>query len=1169
MNLSNPTKPRQNTFLATSNKYVPVLTLLIIFGVGFWGFKTLQQDFKNGLANQLYAVHKNSLEALKIWVKGKQAFVDIWANHQEVRNNIQSMVRLSKEKKPGLAGKLLHSDELHTLREILAPVAKRLGMIGFVVVDTSGFQIAALLDEPIGKRTLITRSDFVERSLAGETVISVPFIAEVALPDVNGEWRKNWPTMFVSAPVRDDAGKIIAVLTFRIRPELDFTRILKVGRSGKTGETYAFNSSGQFLSESRFELDLRKTGLLSGDVKRQSILNIEVRNPGGNLLKGFQPTIPRDQQPLTKMAVQAIAGKSGIDVDGYNDYRGVPVLGAWTWLPDLKFGVTTEMDLEEAHAPRRNLLLLFGTLFLILVFSWYVSIRIRAQQLSEQRAKEQLGASLKESHSRTASILNNTVDAIITIDHRGIIDQFNFSAEKMFGYRIDELKGKNISMLMPEPYRSEHDGYLARYMATRKAHIIGIGREVTGLRKDSTTFPIDLSISEAYAEERRFFTGTVRDITRSKQEQARKNMQHGLTKVLAESQSIDEGTIKFLQTLVDHPTWDMAFYWSVDPKSNLLDCKLGAHSMRVRLEVYHHFSERTFNTQFEKGVGLPGRVWKSNQPAWIKDVTQDANFPRAQMAEDMGVHGGFGFPIFSEGKLWGVVEIFTIESPDPDEDLINLLENMGIQFGQFMRRIESEVGLAQAILISEAAKREAEDANKTKSAFLANMSHEIRTPLNAILGFSQILLEDQNLQGEQRRSLQTIDKSGKHLLELINDILDISKIEAGHMELVLTEFDLNKLAHDLIEMFRVRCNANGSSIQTHGFTSSPCRVQGDEKKLRQILTNLLGNAVKFTDAGEITLSLDILENHRYQFTVTDTGIGIPLRAQAKIFEAFRQDEEGRKKGGTGLGLAISRKYLQLMGSDLKLVSAPGKGSSFIFILHLQPAHTGTENYSTPHNKVVGLVPGHRVKALICDDIEENREVLSQFLSSVGIDILLAKNGQEAIEMVRQTLPDILLMDIRMDGMSGIEASQQIIEEFGKDRVKIVLHSASVLQHEQKKFKKIGCHDFILKPFRKQTVLDSIQKVLAIEYEYEDTAEKQQDDPQAVALDFSKFKLPRNIHSRLLEGAELSNITHLEKTLAEICQLKGNEKELEPYLKEYVLKYDMEGIMTILKQVTYE
>lgn len=776
---------------------------------------------------------------------------------------------------------------------------------------------------------------------------------------------------------------------------------------------------------------------------------------------------------------------------------------------------------------------------------------------------------LELAQTRVQAIMDNVADGIITIDANGAIESINPAVERIFGHKFSEVQGKNITLLMPEPFRDKHENGLKNYISTGNSKILGANVEVEGLRKSGCIFPMDLTITELHLGGKHMFTGTLRDISQRKQEQSLKTMQHDLTRILAEAQSTEEGVNKILQTLAEHPTWDLAFYWSLDSDSNFLQCELGAHSARFSNENYETFSRQTFEIKFEKGIGLPGRVWKSQKPSWIQDVTKDPGFPRVSIAAEVGIHGGFGFPIFSEEKLWGVMEVFTIELADPDENLTRLLEDMGSQFGQFMQRIESGIELAQAMFVSEMAKQEAEDANKTKSAFLANMSHEIRTPLNAILGFSQILLEERNIAGEQRRALKTIDTSGSHLLELINSILDLSKIEAGHMELISSGFDLKDLLLSLIQMFKTPCDKKGLTIAIHGLPTDDCLVHGDETKLRQILTNLLGNAVKFTDEGEITLSLALQENHQYLFSVADTGRGIALSAQANIFEAFRQDEEGHKKGGTGLGLAISLKQLMLMGSDLKLESEPGKGSNFFFTLHLPNAQTDVIKPVGNEEKIIGLAPGFHVKALVCDDVAENREVLKKFLSSVGMEILVAENAKDAIELIRNHSPDILLMDIQMPGMSGIEASEQIFKEFGKDHIKIILHSASVLEHEQETYKQIGCHGFILKPFRKRTVLDCIQDALYLKYEYENSDAEAISDPSAEALDFSKFNLPGEIISSLKEGAELCNVTQLEKTLAEICQLGGNRKDLAQHLEQFVIKYDMDEIINILEQVTHE
>jgi len=504
----------QNFFL--KNFRIPLLTLVALIAVGWLGFQFIQRNLKSSLSETIKAVHLNSIEVVRIWSSEKTAMADVWANNQVVRQEIQRLVHRIKTKDLENKKTLHHSRELQTLRKVLGPLVNRRGMIGFVVLDTSGLQIAALLDEPIGKRTLMARSDFVRRTLAGETVLSLPFLAGVDLPDKDGNFEAQRPTMFVSAPVRGEKGEVIAALSFRIRPEQDFNRILNFGRLSSTGESYAFDSNGRFLSDSRFSSQIQELNLTINPNILRTSLNLDIRNPGGNLTKGFIPQIPRKEQPLTKMAASALEGESGIDIEGYNDYRGVPVVGAWTWISDLGFGVATEIDLEEVYAPLHEIIWLFGSLFALIVVGWSVSVFIRTKHLQEQSSNIQLGLSLKESRNRTEVILENTVDAIISINQNGIIDQFNLSAEKTFGYQRTEIVGKNINLLMPEPYHSEHDGYLSRYLLTGEAHIINIGREVVGLKKDGTTFPMHLSISEVEIEQGRLFTGIVRDITQQK-----------------------------------------------------------------------------------------------------------------------------------------------------------------------------------------------------------------------------------------------------------------------------------------------------------------------------------------------------------------------------------------------------------------------------------------------------------------------------------------------------------------------------------------------------------------------------------------------------------------------------------------------------------------------------
>jgi len=666
------------------------------------------------------------------------------------------------------------------------------------------------------------------------------------------------------------------------------------------------------------------------------------------------------------------------------------------------------------------------------------------------------------------------------------------------------------------------------------------------------------------------------DITTEKQQDYRKTLQHDLTKVLAEARTMEKGISKILQTLADHPKWDMAFYWSVDSEPNILRSRFGAHSDRMSQEGYAIFSKQTFETRFEKGIGLPGRVWDCAKPAWITDVALDPNFPRASVAVRADVHAGFGFPIFFEEKLWGVMEVFTIDLSAPEEELIRLLEDMGSQIGQFMQRMENEMELAQSLLLTKAAninaqtaKIAAEKANQAKSEFLANMSHEIRTPLNAVLGYAQILQRNHSMDPKQKKAVKAIETSGTHLLELINDILDISKIEVGQVELNPTDFDLYDLLKGLGVIFKIQAESKNLKFSIEGLDRKPIYVRGDEGKIRQILVNLLGNAVKFTDQGEVVLQIENNKKNQFKFLVSDTGKGISSDDQAHIFEPFRQGEEGLSKGGTGLGLAISSELTDLMGGQLSLNSQVGKGSCFFYTLELCPAKKPVLSRSHRNRPVKKLSEKSRVKAMVVDDMEINRDLLSDVLLSIGVETMTAANGREAVDQVGLFEPDIIFMDMRMPVMNGEEAIQEIFKKYGKERYKIVAITASSLNHEMEKSKSLGCVDHIGKPFRIARIYNCIQNLLGVEYEYEEDTGKGQEEAEEEApiqiTELSEIRIPAKMFLNFKDALETKNITRLENELANLCQI-DNGSFLKDHLDPLLESNDYDRMMDILEQV---
>lgn len=468
------------------------------------------------------------------------------------------------------------------------------------------------------------------------------------------------------------------------------------------------------------------------------------------------------------------------------------------------------------------------------------------------------------------------------------------------------------------------------------------------------------------------------------------------------------------------------------------------------------------------------------------------------------------------------------------------------------------------------AKQESEAANKAKSVFLSNMSHEIRTPLNAIIGFSQLMKRDMNLSSQQKEYNTAIIRAGEHLLELINEILELSKIEAGRIVLNPTSIDLHAMCDDIYMMFRERANDKHLQLLFENSEDLPRYVMVDEGKLRQLFVNIIGNAIKFTEEGGVAIRTQAIsseEGKSYLIVeVQDSGPGISEEEIGKLFRHFEQTSTGVKKGtGTGLGLALSRELALLMGGDITVSSKVGEGSIFTFKIEFT-AGNESEIEKPDTKRVIGIADKSKsYTILVVDDKKENLQVAVNLLELVGFSTEEAVDGKEAIEKVIASKPDLILMDMRMPVMDGYEATRIIKTMDDYKDIPIVALTASTFEDERKRIEALKMQGYIRKPFRESDLFNTIGKTLNIKYIYENEPEEVVTDNLESEITSSEIILDKLSDSFIKEMQDAISVADLDKIILLISGIERDFPALSNKLMEMANKYEYGQIEELIQK----